>query len=63
MGLKNLQPLFRVMDKRGAMYMYKEYKTRKGAERYLSRLRKKYSYVVVDDWPASEDGVYVFKIK
>lgn len=44
--------------------IYKEYKTKKGAERYLNRLYNDYDYVRLVDAPInSEQGIYVFEVK
>lgn len=44
--------------------IYKEYKTIKGAERYMNRLYNEYNYVRLVDFPKdSEKGIYVFEVK
>lgn len=44
--------------------IYKEYKTMRGAERYLSRLYNEYDSVNLVDFPKyGESGIYVFKVK
>lgn len=44
--------------------IYKEYKTMRGAERYLSRLYNEYDSVNLVDFPkCGESGIYVFKVK
>lgn len=44
--------------------IYKEYKTMKGAERFVNRLYNEFNHVRLVDFPKnSEQGVYVFEVE
>lgn len=44
--------------------IYKEFKTMRGAEKYLFRLYNEYDVAVLDDFPRfGESGIYVFRVK
>lgn len=48
-----------------ARLIYKQYKTRKGAERFVGKLRNEYNTneVRIIGFPENGDDVYVFEVK